>query len=314
MDDIYEAIIGEGAGKGQRAALIAAALRRRNNMGLLGQITGDKTLAPAGRELTNSSDAYSEMLQQIRQNDNRAAQTKDYQTGQLDHMAAALAETKRNNDMDHEYQMAMAAAAGLKAEKAGTGGKIPKLRQGDIKEMQDLSQTIGAVDDLSKFLEQGGSFGAVKVAGLPVPGARTFKNYAASKGYGNDADKASFLAKQKWDLFYNIAERNRMFGATLTDAEKKSWADANPSVGQTDEQIAKALPIMRKVFDHRLKKKASGLLKEGYSGEALADFTDIPGVNILDPTEGSPTGNEAAPAGKRRLKKVDGKWVDVSGN
>lgn len=300
--ELYEALISGGAG--DKGSIIAQALRRRNMMGQLGQITGDKFLAPTGKGLSSSADDYAAQLQQTRQNDIRQKQSQEYQTGQLKHMDAVLAETKRNNDMDHEYQMLMAAAAGARAENAGKG-KIPKLRQGDIKELQDLGNTLGAIDGLTNFLNEGGSFGAVKVGKIPLPGARAFKNYAASKGFGSDEDKASFLAKQNWDRLYNLAERNRLFGATLTETERKSWDSANPSIAQTDEQIKMALPIMRKVFQHRLEKKSSGLLKEGYSGEALADYADIPGVN-LPVAEGSDQGQPAAP--KKRIK------VDSQGN
>lgn len=328
MEDIYSALIGEGAGKGERAALIAAALRRRNEMGQLGQITGDRALAPVGKGLSQSADDYAEMLQQIRQNDARGAQTERYQTGQLDHMANSLAETKRANDLEHQYRMAMARAANTKADRPPGTGKIPKLRQGDIKEMQDLSESIGIVQGLEGFLDAGGKFGAVEVLkgpdgkGLPIPLARTMANYAASKGYGSDENKATFLAKQNWDKMYTLAERNRLFGATLTANEQKAWADASPSSNQTDEQIRKALPIMRKAFEHRMKSKAAGLMKEGYSAEALADYTDVPGVNLpgtledgttVGATQGEGTPPGAPSSAGKRLRKVNGKWVPVDG-
>lgn len=293
-DDLYAALIGEGANNPEKSAIIAAALRRRNQMGMLGQITGDKVLVGAGRELTNSSDDYAKQLQSIREHGIDNAQTEKYQGGQLRYMNDNLAETRRNNDMDHEYQMAMAEAAGIRANRPPGGGKIPKLRQGDIKELQDLSQTIGAIDSLQGFIGEGGSFGAKKVAGVAVPGSRALANTAAAMGYGSEADKKTFAAKQNWDLFYNIANRNRMFGATLTDAEKKSWADANPSGSQTDDQITKALPVMKKVFEHRMKAKASGLMKEGYNAEALADYADIQGVN--SPVGGAGLAQDAGPA------------------
>jgi len=314
MDGLYEALIGEGAGDAEKAKLIAAALRRRNEMGQLGMITGDKALSPVGKGLSQSSDEYAEMLQQIRQNQARQNQTETYQTGQLDYMDRNLAETKRNNDMDHEYQMAMARAAGIKADKAPTGPKMPKLRQGDIKELQDLSEGVGIVQDLEKYLAEGGKFGAVEAAGLPLPGARMFKNYAASKGYGSDEDKTAFKKKQEWDRMYTLVTRNRLFGATLTPNEQTAWEQANPSVAQTDEQIAGALPVMRKIMNHRMTKKASGLIKEGYSAEALADYTDIPGINVPGSLDDSQEDAAAPPAGagsgapKKRVR------VDAQGN
>lgn len=295
--DLYEALIGGGADSPQKVQIIAEALRRRNSMGMLGQITGDKALVGSGKELTASSDDYAKQLQQTRQDTSRQGQTKAYQDAQLKHMDDVLAETKRNNDQDHQYQMEMAEAAGIRANRPPGGGKIPKLRQGDIKELQDLSQTVGAIDSLDEFMKNGGSFGAKTALGIPMPGSRALANTAASYGFGNEADKKTFAAKQNWDLFYNIASRNRMFGATLTDAEKKSWADANPSGSMTDEQIKAALPIMRRVFKHRMDSRVGGLAKEGYNVEALADYADIQGVNSPVGGPGLAPDTGAAPEG-----------------
>lgn len=322
--DLYEALISGGAGN--KAEVIANALRRRREMGELGVLTGDKVLSQLGGNLTKSADDYADQLERSRQDTRRQDQTQFYQQGQLDHMGALLDETKRRNDMDHIYKMLMAQAALDRANRPGGGGRIPKLRQGDIKELQDLGETIGTIDSVENFLRGGGSFGAVTldVGGkeLPLLGLRTFKNFAASKGLGTPEDKASFQAKQHWERLYNIAERNRMFGATLTTNEKKSWDQANPSVGMTDEQIAAALPVMRKVYEHRLNRKASGLIKEGYSAEAVADYADVPGINLplavggdqeMDAARGG-AAPPAAPTGAgKRLKKVNGKWVPVDG-
>ncbi len=309
MSDIYEALIGEGAG--QKSALLAQLLRRRNEMGQLGQITGDKVLSGVGQGLTKEVGNQTEALQQIRQfgvgagqRDQQLQQTQDYQTGQLDHMRNTLAETKRANDLEHEYRMLMAEAAGIRANKTGTGGKIPKLRQGDIKELQDLSATIGTIDGMEQYLAGGGKFGAKEFLGTPVPGSRGLANTMASYGIGKKEDLEAFAKKQEWSRMYDLAERNRLFGATLTPNEQKSWKEANPSVSMTDAQIAAALPIMRKVFQHRLDRKVSGLTKEGYNAEAMADYADVPGVNTpLAPMDGA-----QAPQGTKRVK------VDAQGN
>lgn len=325
-EDLYAALIGEGAKGPEKSALIAAALRRQKEIGQLGQLTGDKVLSGLGKGMSGEVDRYATDLQGIRQHATDDEQTALYQGGQLAHMGETLAQQKQRDQWTHEYQMAMAAAAQDRANRPLGGGKIPKITQGDKKELQQLGETIGAIDGLQTFIQEGGKFGAVKVlegkdgkGGIPLPGARALKNWAASSGMGSDADKASFLAKQNWDKAYNLAERNKLFGATLTPAELKSWAQASPSVSQTDEQIAAALPLMKKIFSHRLEKKVSGLMKDGYNPGAIAEYADVPGVNLPQTVEDTvlptPPGAKVAPAGssKTRMKKVDGKWVDVSG-
>lgn len=295
-DDIYSALIGASPSSAEKQATIANALRRQNMLGQIGQLTGDRTIAPVGQGMVQQAGQFAQQLQGGRQFDREAAQrdrsqdqTQFYQEGQLGHMRDSLEETKRSNTLQHIYQMMMAQAAQEKAEKTGTGsGKIPRLRQGDIKELQDLGQTIGTVQGLEKFLEEGGKFGAVEVNGMPLPGARGLSNTMASMGFGDESMKATFNAHQNWNRLYNLAERNRMFGATLTPNEQRSWKSANPSGNMTDAQIKEALPIMRKVFEHRMQRKVAGLSKEGYSPEAMAEYADIPGINLPTEMRGDP--------------------------
>lgn len=311
-DDIYSSLIGAGPSSAQQQMIIAAALRKQKALGQLGQLTGDRVLAPLGQGMGKEADTYADQLQQQRQfgiqssqRDRQLGQTEQYQQGQLDHMKATEDLTRRGQTLDHIYQMMMAQAALERAEKVGTA-KIPRLRQGDLKDLQDMSQTLGAIKGLEDFIGGGGKFGAVEVAGKPIPGARALKNTMAGIGIGTEADKESYLAKQTWDRLYTLAERNRLFGATLTSNEQKSWKQANPSTNLTDEQITQALPIMRKVLKHRLDKKVSGLTKEGYSPEAMADYADVPGVNL--PTAASAPAGGGEGGGRKRVR------VDAEGN
>jgi hypothetical protein len=286
MDNLYDYLIGAAPTDTQKQKAVAEQLRRRRSFGELGALTGDRVLQPFGQSMASSADAAAKELQDTRQHDIDNAQTKEYQSGQLQHMKNVEELTRRGQTLDHIYQMMMAEAAQTKADKAGET-KIPKLRQGDIKDLQDIAQDIGEFNNLEQYLKSGGKFGAVKVltdaegkGGVPIPGMRQLKNLGASMGIGSEEDKTSFAMKQRFDRLYNILARNRLFGATLTANEQKAWNDANPAVRQSDEQIAKALPTLRKVFEHRLGNKARGLMKENYDPAAIAEYADLDSLGM----------------------------------
>lgn len=311
--NLYDYLIGSAPTDPQKQKMVADQLRRRRSFGELGALTGDRVLQPFGQGMMSEADTAAKQIQDTRQKDIDNAQTKSFEEGQLAHLGGVLKETTRKDTMDHVYQMLMAQAALEKADKAGAG-KIPKLRQGDIKDLQDISQDISQFNDLEDYIKNGGKFGAVKIfahkepgsnvekGGVPVPGLRTLKNLGASMGLGSEEDKESFAMKQQFDRLYNIGARNRLFGATLTANEKKSWDEANPSTRQSDEQILKALPTLRKVFEHRLTNKARGLMRENYDPDAIRDYADLDNLK-LDVGEGG-----HGPVAPKRVK------VDALGN
>jgi hypothetical protein len=284
MADMYSALIGKAPDvEGQKA--IAAALRRRRAFGELGALTGDQVLQSFGKEQLASADAAAEQLQATRQADVDDAQTREYQTGQLGHMGSTLKESIRAQNMDdattRRGQDMDLYEALLRAQNAkGSSTKPPRLRVSDIKGLQDLAQDVGSMEGIESFLKKGGKFGAVEFAGVPIPGGRALSNALAARGLGDKDMKQAFLAKQAFDRLYTLGARNRLFGATLTTNEQTAWENANPSIRQSDEQIAEAIPILRKVIAARLEATRRGLKAENYSPEAIDYFSSIPGLNL----------------------------------
>jgi DNA-binding transcriptional MerR regulator len=278
-NDLYSFLTGPAPTNTQDQRALAEQLRRRRSFGELGTLTGDPTLQLFGQDLNRSADSYAQQLQQNRQKTVDDDQTRVYQDAQIKHQEAMEALTKRGQTLDHIYQMMMAQAALQKADKAGAP-KIPRLRQGDIKDLQDSSQTIREFKELENYMDEGGVMGAKEVAGIPIPGSRPLANTIARFGFGKEEDKAAFAAKQKFDRLYTLAARNNLFGATLTPNEQRAWNDANPQTLQTDEQIKKALPVLRKAFEKRLRGKASGLIRENYDENAIAEYADLDGLGI----------------------------------
>lgn len=292
-DDLYSYLIGPPPTDPQSQSVLAEQLRRRRSFGELGAVTGDRVLQPFGQGQITSADAAAKQVQDTRQKDIDNAQTAKYEAGQLAHMKEVEDLTKRGQDLDHMYQMLMAQAALEKANKTGVQ-KIPRLRQGDIKDLQDMAQDIGEFNELEDYLKKGNGFGAKTIGKIPVPGYRTLTNFGASMGIGSEEDKTAFAMKQKFDRLYTLGARNRLFGATLTSNEQSAWESANPSTRQSDEQIAKALPAMRKVFERRLRNKAGGLTRENYDPDAISEYADLQNLGI--DLGGAPGGHGAVSA------------------
>ncbi len=282
--DIYESLIGAAPTSPVEIAAVVEALRRRRKVGELGAITGDRVMAPVGQGLSKQADAYAEMLQDTRQKDIDNAQTKAYQTGQLEHMGNVLKETLRYHDMSDATQRRgqdkAVEAAGIRRT---ANGKSPRMRQGDIQTLRDNAMAQGTVGELLAFLQKGGkpdaqgnptrgTLGAV--GGIPIIGSylRQTLNAAAAKGAGTEATKATAMKWQQYQRFYELAERNRMFGQTLTPNEQAAWRKANPSFAQTDEQIEEGLKIMQKVYDKAQNDFKLGLKTEGYSDAAIEAY------------------------------------------
>lgn len=294
--DIYDTLIGKAPSKADEQKAVAALLRKRRAFGALGTLTGDQVLGAFGKQQITSADNAAEQIQKTRLADVDNEQTAKYQEGQLGHMGGVLAESIRAQNMDdattRRGQDLSLEGALARAKATAAGKKPPRLRVSDIKNLQDLSQDIGSMQGLEKFLSGGGKFGAKEVAGIPIPGYRSLANTMAARGLGSKEDKTAFLAKQEFDRLYTLGARNRLFGATLTPSEQVAWEDANPSTRQSDEQIAIAIPILRKVIQQRLKNMGTGLAKEGYNAEAIGEYSSIPGLEL--PVAGGPSAAASA--------------------
>jgi hypothetical protein len=324
--DLYSALIGQAPTDEEGKRAIVAALRRRRAFGELGALTGDPVLQSFGKEQLASAESAAEQLQATRQADVDDAQTREYQTGQLGHMGSVLKESIRAQDMDDSttrrgQDMDLLEALYRAQNPRGGAAKVPRLRVSDIKGLQDLAQDVGSMEGIESFLKKGGKFGATEFAGVPIPGGRALSNALASRGFGDKEMKQAFLAKQSFDRLYTLGARNRLFGATLTSNEQTAWENANPSIRQSDEQIAEAIPILRKVLAARLESTRKGLKSENYSPEAIDYFSSIPGLNLPveggeEVTEGSAVPSAAPPpstaqpltARQKRIQEIKAKY------
>lgn len=297
-DDLYEAII-NGGGAGDRASVIAQALRRRRNMGELGVLTGDKVLGSSGKDLSSSADEYAQLLQQGGQDKRRQDQTQQYQTGQLDHMANSLAETKRNNDLDHQYQMAMAAAAKDRADKEALK-KFKTIPATEKQKAVGIRQGIDVLTEMEKTFKP--EFAGQK----NIPGIGILKNTAAANQVGPEVWQRQQAWYSNLERLYNLQERYKLFGATLTANELKSWAQANLNPNMSAKQIREKLATLKSWAGNELSLHRQGYATDEFNPEEVTGVFGAEEGGLGDGASLDAQGGGGAPKPKRWVQQEDG--------
>lgn len=307
-EDLYAALIGEGAKGPEKSALIAAALRRQKEIGQLGQLTGDKVLSGLGKNMSSEADQYATDFQGIRQHGIDDDQTALYQGGQLNHMDETLAQQKQRDQWTHEYQMAMAAAAQDRANRPTGSGKFKTIPATVKSKASGIKQGMDVLDDMEATFQD--SFAGQK----NMPGAGKFKNWAAANQVGPE----SWQPQQAWyanlERLYNLQERYKLFGATLTKNELEAWAQANLNPNMSPTQIREKLATLKEWAGNELGNNRAGYESEEFNpAEVAGTFTWAPKKRVKSGAVAAAAETVDLAAPKPRMKKVDGKWVAISG-
>jgi hypothetical protein len=294
MVDLYDTLIGAAPSSTDKAAAVAAALRRRQSFGELGALSGDKVLGPMGQRMIAQADSYADQIQNTRQKDADNLQTQSYQTGQLQHMGNVLKETMRNNTMSDETQrrgqdLALMAAL-ARAQAVGSRGN--KLT---VSDRRDLTEGAGLVANMHQLLTTfKDDYAAPQVMGKSIPGVRPLSNALSAAGLGS---KGMDAAQDWWatsDRLYNLFQRNKLFGATLTTNEMKAWAQANANKNMKPAQIKSMLASIMKTAEQELKSNVEGFMEGGYNPAQINALTQRARTNYVtpDPVVEEPDGED----------------------
>lgn len=275
---IYDDLIGGAPTDKEKVAEVAAALRRRRSYGELGMLSGDKVLGKYGQGLVKEADDYASQLQDTRRHDIDDKQTKAYQDSQIEHMGSVLKETMRGRDMadattrrgqDLSY-LATQLRAAAAAKKAATT-KAPKFTVSDRRDLQEGASLVANMRQLQEGFKP--EFSGAKLAGVTVPGGRALMNTLSAAGLGSkDMDES-----QKWwsesERLYDLFNRNKLFGATLTTNEMKAWANANASKNMKAEQIGTFLKSVTDNAERELSSKMDFFKAGGYNEDQIGAIT-----------------------------------------
>jgi hypothetical protein len=237
-DDLYETLIGAAPSDEAKIKELAAQLRRQKQVGQLGAVTGDKVLRPLGGALMQQADEYALTMQATRQRDADNLQLKRFQDSQVANWEAQLAEEKRKNSLDYDARMAAVSADRYAADmRSGGALNYKKFTKGEHDELAEAGNLVGNMHGLLAGFKD--DYAAPTVLGRSIPGSRQLANWAAGQGLmaeGSNADEAQLWWAESQRL-YDMFQRNKLFGATLTTNEMRSWNQANTNKSMKADQI-----------------------------------------------------------------------------
>lgn len=158
MEDIYSALVGEPVSDREKLAMLAQKLRKQQQIGQLGQITGDRVLAPMGAGIMKNTNDIAERLGQQGSTD-RWRKTQDAMNERS--VLARAAEAEENRKF----------TAGQNALERALRRELEGMRQS-----KDAKTEAAAKKDLARYVERYGK--EIGKAELP-----------AMESYITDADK-----------------------------------------------------------------------------------------------------------------------------
>lgn len=274
MND-YLAMIGAAPTTKEQQEALANSLRRRRSFGELGQITGDKVLAPMGAGMSAQADDYAKQVQRTRLADVDNAQTKTYQDAQMAQMErghllqqAMLAETRRGNNLDFSARMAAIKQRSMDSilDSMSKGQDFKKFTDGTRNKMLTQADTASSMKMLADTFrpEFAQKLGANPLSRLP--------NAAAQMGIGTKGSKDAAEWWGGWKKFYTLGTRHSLFGATLTTNEQAAWdaVDINPAM--SEEQIKTRINNLFAESKRNAERRGKSMSVEGFDPEVISEM------------------------------------------
>ena len=223
--DIYNAIIGDPLTDEEKLRTVAEKLRRQSLTGQLGQLTGDKVLSPLGGNLYESTENQAALLGKL----GEQARYRRYQEDATrDRLGLGYAQLQADReDMGLRRAIAMAKAKDKDYRKM-TINQAMKL-QDEATQAQDFTNVANTFDD--------------KYAGTGIPGGRELGNFMSANvpALTSEETEAAAAWWAKYNNIHTLPERNELFGATLTPAEKVEWKKNAISPNMSPKQIRASL-------------------------------------------------------------------------
>jgi hypothetical protein len=274
MDD-YLAMIGAAPTSREAQEALANSLRRRRSFGELGQITGDKVLAPMGAGMVGQADDYAKQIQKTRLADVDNAQTKTYQDAQMQQMQknhvlqqAMLAETRRGNNLDFSARMAAIKQRNMESilESMSKGQDFKKFTDGTRNKMLTQADTASSMKTLADTFtdEYTQILGAGPQSRLP--------NTAALMGVGSKGSKDAAQWWGEWKKFYTLGTRNALFGATLTTNEQRAWEEVDINPSMSPEQIRNRINKLFAETSRSAERRGKSMSVEGFDPEVISEM------------------------------------------
>jgi hypothetical protein len=244
MADQFDAMVSGVSTDPEQQKMLAAQLRNQSTLGQMFQVTGDRAVAPLGRQMSLGAQQQGESIAKERESQSALAQTMAIHKAQQDQEAARLTETGRHNLADEknaaQYHADSLAIRQQLADQAGDKLNMPKegkpIPAGTLKEISAIKDTSDSIDNAIATYKPEYS-GAGKV----IP--RSFTNYLASNspaigqatGLVNQSDMDAANWKQNYMRNFTLDEMHRIFGARISPTEQAAFEKAHITDNQPPE-------------------------------------------------------------------------------
>lgn len=289
MDDIYSAIIGEPTSDKEKLILIAQQLRKKQLLGQLGQITGDRVLSPMGAGMVKQVGEQAEDIgrrgetaryrrYQEKQSADSLAQRQAEQKAQEAHDRAQLAYQYKALADNNETRRLMK-AMDAEARKAAESEKAALAREKrNETQATNISNKLN-VNMLPALITAAKGFNeiAVKYRGKKgLPGIGTIESNVSPYLLGEDAQLVRSRLAAPGNLWLKL-----LSGAAVTAPETERFINQLASGGgYSEETFKKQWPEVLKLI-----RAQQDNVYAGGSPEARDLYLERGGLPYLDTTD-----------------------------
>lgn len=297
MADQFDALVSGSSGDPEQQRALAQALRRQSALGQMMQLTGDRTIAPAGESQQQDAVKQAGQIGSERQAQARLSQTLALQqASQAEEVRNHNMENQRSlennknnadtrkaiNDQNSAIRQQMADIAQQNADQKGAAKAQGKpVPDGEFQKLAAMQDSVSSVTDAKNSFRP-------EYAGTGLPGGRNATNWLASNVPGvvtqNAQDANNFW--QNYGRGFTLDEMHNKFGARLTKTEMDRFEQFHINPNMDPATISKNLDQIQSFLVNKLGRRVDELKAGGYSGDQL---------DLVDPRKSLPTGAPAAP-------------------
>ncbi len=243
MPSIYETLIGAPPSGEEETRATARQLRGRQELGMLGVITGDEVLSKLGAGMMSQTQKRVEGLQKTRQKGIVEQRERDRQAAIEANWAASqamdqaeLEETIRWHDMQEKIKQDAA-----RYKKTDRTGKYPS-QKAEEKMVKEITDARAMTNIRATFRPEFGSGGIQGALGLG-----TAENVMGRLGVGGEGAEEQAFWWSEYKRVRELVQRHELFGSALTTGEQKSWKEANIGPADSPQMIEMKLEVMEKL-------------------------------------------------------------------
>ncbi len=275
MDDLYSALIEGVPTQSDRQAALAAALRQQNILGQLGMASGDRTMAPTGKNLMAGANTGAEEIAKEREAQQQQQMVQAWHQQQAAHEQAQLEQQMKIATMNDQRQRELAqllAQNRLAVQDEKNTGKAEKpakpVPTTTAKELSQMEDSLEGVKGAVSAYQPG--FGGA---------SRSLENWASTAPGLSAVMPQSAKDAQNWWANYGrqftLPELKATVGLRHNQYMQELFESYHLKPSMQDDQIKTNLGQIHDQLYSRLSRRVNELKNQGYNIEGYEQY--LPG-------------------------------------